>query len=129
MFSRVLNAVFLTVQKLFQGFCKWILLFFNWLLKVTDCTVDKYLDKINNNKSTQRTPKVDWSIVFILYKWMSELRGMCTARKMKFLIKDFFNKSDQVSCRFGHMYWKLPSWTTSLFVQWCFMNQFKIHNT
>ena len=31
-----------------------------------------------------------------------------TAQKMKFSIKDFFNKCDQVYCGFGYIYWKNP---------------------
>ena len=31
---------------------------------------------------------------------------LCTAQKMKFSIKDFFSKYDQI--RFGHSYWKNP---------------------
>ena len=28
----------------------------------------------------------------------------CTAQKMKFSIKDFFSKCDQIHCGFGHIY-------------------------
>ena len=32
-----------------------------------------------------------------------------TAQKMKFSIKDFFSKCDQIcSCGFGHIYWRNP---------------------
>ena len=40
-----------------------------------------------------------------------------TAQKMKFSIKDFFSKCDQIW--FGHIYWRNPSCATSFFVQ-CF---------
>ena len=38
-----------------------------------------------------------------------------TAQKMKFSIKDFFSKCDQIhrKCGFGHIYWRIPYWKTS----------------
>ena len=39
-----------------------------------------------------------------------------TAQKMKFYIKDFFSKCDQIRS-FGHIYWRNPSWKTSFFVE------------
>ena len=42
-----------------------------------------------------------------------------TAQKMKFSIKDFFSKCDQIHRKrqFGHIYWRNPEWKTSFFVQ------------
>ena len=37
------------------------------------------------------------------------------AQKMKFSIKDFLSKCDQIArnCWFGHIQWKNPSWKTT----------------
>ena len=32
----------------------------------------------------------------------------CTAQKMKFFVKDFFSKCDQICCGFGHIYGRNP---------------------
>ena len=39
---------------------------------------------------------------------------------MKFSIKDFFSKCDQIrrKLRFDHIYWRNPSWKTLFFAQW-----------
>ena len=44
--------------------------------------------------------------------------GINVAQKMKFSIKDFIRKYDQIhiDCGFGHIYWRNPSWKTSFFV-------------
>ena len=34
----------------------------------------------------------------------------------------------KVSCGSGHIYWKNPSWKTSLFVQWSFSNKRSCHD-
>ena len=48
-----------------------------------------------------------------------------TAQKMKFSIKYFLSKCDQIRRKletgnwgFGHIYWRNTSWKTSFFVQW-----------
>ena len=47
-----------------------------------------------------------------------------TAQKMRYSIKDFFSKYDQIlrKLQFGHIYWRKLSWKTSFFVQWQFQN-------
>ena len=44
---------------------------------------------------------------------------ICKAQKLKFSIKDFFSKCDQIRSflRFGHIYLRNPWWKTSFFVQ------------
>ena len=56
--------------------------------------------------------------------------GYFTAQKMKSSIKDFFSKWDQIrrKLRFGHIYWRKPSWKTSFFVQYFFVVDVCINN-
>ena len=39
-----------------------------------------------------------------------------TAQVIKFSIKDFCSKCDQIRSYFGHIYWRNPKWKTSFFV-------------
>ena len=46
---------------------------------------------------------------------------------MRFSMKDFFSKCDQIRS-FGHIYWKNPSWKTSFFVQYL-LDQMHVHES
>ena len=56
-----------------------------------------------------------------LWKKICLLKLYVTAQKMKFSVKDFFSNvtKSAVSCGFGHIYWRNPSWKASIFVQCC----------
>ena len=61
-----------------------------------------------------------------LYWNVAKFQNIDTAQKIKFSIKDFFSKCDQIPtifCGFGHIYWINPKWKTSFFL--CSMNQVK----
>ena len=65
---------------------------------------------------------------YIKAKFLTKSHCYCqvyTSQKMKFSIKDFFCKCDQVavSCGFGHIYCRNPWWKTSFFVQ-CYRQVF-----
>ena len=49
---------------------------------------------------------------------------------MKFSIKDFFSKCDQIAGnrRFGYIYWRTPQRKISFFVQWHYLIASKINN-
>ena len=56
----------------------------------------------------------EWGIVSIPTRPPTDSLQPYTAQKMKFVIKDFFSKCEQLG--FGHIYWKVPLWKTSFFV-------------
>ena len=68
-------------------------------------------------------PKIIFWGCFFLGKDMKQIvKKNPTAQKMRFSIKDFFSKwtTSTVSCGFGHIYWKIPQWKPSIFVQCSF---------
>ena len=47
-------------------------------------------------------------MIYDIYYDLSQEKRVSTAQKMKFYIKDFFSKCDQIhNCRFGHIYLKI----------------------
>ena len=54
-----------------------------------------------------------------LHTYFAGKKAQITAQKMKFSIKDFFSKCDQIRrfLQIGHIYWRNPLWKTSFFVQ------------
>ena len=56
-----------------------------------------------------------------------KLRDLSTAQKMKFPIKDFFMKCDQLAVSRGsdHNYWRNHYWKTSFFVQFRKLGNFR----
>ena len=64
----------------------------------TDIFLSTFLQPVNGSKSSVEVFSTDIekkSCLLSMYK-------LCTAQKMKFSIKDFFSKYDQI--RFGHSY-------------------------
>ena len=46
----------------------------------------------------------------------SNILSSLTTQKMKFSIKGFYSKCDQIHSLYGHIYWRNPSWKTSFLV-------------
>ena len=55
--------------------------------------------------------------LLIIQPWLNFCTN--TAQKLKFSVKDFFSKYEQLRSfvRFGHIYWRNPQWKTSFFVR------------